>query len=198
MKMESKVLSSILIPGTSNKVDMEGRISRAVRYIGEEWDSRTVYVLTGGKTVNLDSRYESEAHMALEALEERIELIGILPKDIRLESKSQSSIGNIVNTFGGGKVEGDELGLVSNWPHLLRLGYIVNQEKFIRNIPKNIRIHKMVTDTGVGAVGYAAEGLMMINEMGKYVFGLNDSERDFPGNAVKSFYNGLRRRIVGG
>jgi vancomycin permeability regulator SanA len=133
----NKNLDALVILGDPNKRIVEKRVERAL----EEYERRGAkyIVITGGHPKYLSEGYKSESEIIYQKLREK----GIKPSKLRVESRSNNTIENVINALH--KVKIGEIGFVSNPYQLERVHYIVERGKKEGEFDSRLKIEKIDT-----------------------------------------------------
>jgi len=139
-----KTLDAIIILGNPSEKTIKDRTKRALEedkkiYFATGVHTK-VYVVTGGPTKSLDPKYESEAQMIYKELRKA----GIRPGQMRAERRSTNTIENLVYALK--KVDGTEIGIVSNPDHLDRVEDILEKGKEDGSFNKDIHLYRIETE----------------------------------------------------
>lgn len=131
-------LDMLLVPGIADKVKTQARARRAIEALSK-YDPKVI-VASGGKTPGLDKECRSEA----EIIYRELRAAGIKPSQIRIDSKSQDTIENLINSLR--KAPHRSVGIVSNPKHLDRFEYLLGRAKEEGVVSPDVTLYRIETD----------------------------------------------------
>ncbi len=143
-------LDAILVLGSVQTKKSQRRADKGAEAFKEYHPS--VIIASGGNTPRLNPKYKHEAEIIYRELRKK----GIKPKNIHIESSSQNTLENILNSFK--KINGKKVGIVSSPSQLKRINYIINKAKEEGYIEKDVEIENIETEEGLGDKIYESLG----------------------------------------